>query len=243
MKVTNCTWEMLNIDLRVFELEIPKASERIEGDLADALKAVEHDADLLVLKMPNGEPTMYQEALEHGFFFVELQFELSISLNQWTPPNARLVAECSKADAKGLAKARAALSNGIFENDRISLAPQVSADRAARRMLFWMDDELGGGADLLICRSGEREHGFFLFRELEGRPYVAFSSTFEKEGPGGVFLQYSLLQFLKSRGYGSFKATVSSNNLGALRLNLSSGLNIDSSRAVFHKFCGFRSDG
>lgn len=238
MKVVAAVWELRNLGLPTTEFTVDN-TDSIE-DLRNAL--LRDEAEFQVVRVPSDSVHISYFLQQNDFIFIEtlLHLRLAFTKNQQFTNISKVLAQVNDLEATDSERAHVlqAVSDGLFETDRISSDPRFSRNDAATRIVNWINDELGRGAKLCLVFVRDRSVGFYTWRhEPTGEPVVALSGTFrENNYPGaGMLVNASIVLRARQQGCSFLDFAISSNNLSALRLALSLGFVPTNSLSIFHR--------
>lgn len=238
MKIIDAYWEKQNLGV---------ACSEIICDPADTVDEVRQKIGImsdeyLVAKVPVSRVDLLSVFQSAGFLFIEAMFSIGKNLDSIVLPDRyqRIIQSLSvrEASAADTDKILAAVKGGVFGNDRISLDPSFSPALAANRYYNWIKSELGNTSIAYIVSHKNSDLGFSILKNNgQGRFNALFSSLFpDKVYPGfGLFAGWVNILKAKELGGGSIVGAVSSNNLTAVRMNLSIGYEITAIQYVLVK--------
>ncbi|WP_107839171.1 GNAT family N-acetyltransferase [Metasolibacillus meyeri] len=245
MKKVDAYWEKQNFNKKVLEVEFEM------DDSLDCLGTLQGDFlnyNYIVAKVPKCKIELLHELEEFGFRFVETQMEMAMNLRKL---NKSLQLTMKKVDKlkfeivnniEHLERVLAQIDEDLFVTDRISLDPLLGNKIAHKRYINWIRDSFDR-EDTLIIEVLDKEDrvGFFYFTEKDNQIIQAVLAsvykTFRRRGVGLEFLQQALY-WLVEMGYTKATTKVSSNNLEALRANLSVGLEVKGIYYILRKSMG-----
>lgn len=226
MKIVHATWERRNLGVDCREINV-EPDDGVDG-MAQALR--EHEAEYTVVRLPVARIDLLFRAQDLGYRFIETITYCyhaggTFNLN---PIQQRIVDRITwrPADDAGLADVFERIEQGMFSTDRVALDPQFGPKAAARRYVYWIQDELARGGRVYTIFYGERELGFFsLKRQGNGETFAFLSGTyaaFRNSGFGFACHYCEVVEGLRS-GAKRVMTSYSSNNRGAAAVHLSIG--------------------
>ncbi len=217
MKIVDCFWEQANLDCRVAEVAI-NANETISPD---TFQELENAYDYIVLKIPVGDFTSYEQVTKAQYTFIEAQLSIRKKMDNWnlSPMDKKLLSFFSavevtdKIEMEGIL---AKISEKMFTTDRIYLDPTFGPEYSARRYRNWTRTAFEQGAILLKYLYKNQEIGYGLCKYENNVIHGLLGGAYEGEGMG--FIVPTGVLFIKNRQFDWFKTKISSNNIPVLRL-------------------------
>ena len=240
MKITECYWELKNLDSHVVEVSIEK------NDTFDASKFSFPDKDYVVVKVPVGDTAFNFGLSALNYVMIESQLSMSKALKCY-PFEDRLVKYVSSktelvdvSTHDELQEILDEMTVDMFSTDRIYLDPHFGPKMSMRRYRNWMQDEFEQGTSQ-ICKVVEEGAviGFFMFKMECNVCDGLLGGIFEKyqNGPYGILTPVSPALYLQRNNIACkiLKTHISSNNMPVLTLYNYLGYKIDQITNVFIK--------
>lgn len=238
MEIVEAVWEIRNIGLRTFEIEVSEKDSW--EDLKESIEKLKFD--YLVVKIPPSRTDLIFKASDVGLIFVEqvtkahfsgelptldsLQRRIlnSLSYQEMTQSNKEILFQ--------------EISNGLFKTDRVALDPLLGMKKSSQRYLGWISDELEAGALIYEVTKTEDLIGFFLIRQINPDTSHAILAglldKYQKSGLGFV-LNFLEIEISQKMGSSAVYSIFSSNNRGALAIHMSMGYKVDRQHYVYVK--------
>lgn len=238
MKIIDAYWEKQNLGVACSEIicEPADTEDEVRGKIG--LLSDEY----LVAKVPASRVDLLSVFQSAGFSFAEALLLIGKNLSKISlPDHYQRIAKgltVREANADDIDKILTAVKGGVFGNDRISLDPSFSPALAANRYYNWIKSELGKNSLAYIVSHKNSDLGFSILKNNgQGRFGALFSSLFPgKVYPGfGLFAGWVNMLKAKELGGTSLAGAVSSNNLVAVRMNMSIGYEITAIQYVLVK--------
>lgn len=244
MKCVNAVWELRNLGVKTVKFEIEK-----NDVLEECLKKIEefrlqHDAKYVVItsnvRYQIGS-IFFQNA---GFKLMDNQIILKLTyedvlkaveeyLEFYDDVSYRLADETDKQ------LIFSELEKGIFKiSDYIVLDPYFSEEVKNRRVIFYIEDMLNQGANLILSLYQNKPIGFFMNKIAKGmKSDDLLSGIFNQKETAhqGSFHNLACHKYFIDSKISVGKGTVSVNNLDILRLHLAFGRKIIGANNVFVK--------
>ncbi len=239
MIITNCTWELHNLDCRALEIGLEGWESIDEQDL----NRIEEDYDYIVVKVKPLHFRLHQTLSASGHIFIENQITVrhDFGENKEDFPAERtlLNATYRKMDKKNdLERILEKMSPEMFTTDRIYLDPNFGKHYSLRRYRNWMRQEFARGTQLYnIVRQGE-EIGFVLFSLSNNNMNILLWGLFEPfqhKGLGDCVPMFPFWYHKNVMPLRKIETKVSSNNKGILVKLEHWGYQIAASEYVFVK--------
>lgn len=229
MKKIDAYWEQQNLNKKVLEIEFD-----VE-DLISCLDTLEDDYlnyEYIVAKVPKLKIDFVHKLEESGFKFMETQIEMTLNLKKFV----KLSTFSSKLQFQAVESIEqfeellSQIDETLFVTDRISLDPLLGIDFAHKRYSNWIKTGFLSEDTLIIeVVKNTDKIGFFYLTKKNDKDIhavlVSVYKNFRRRGIGLKFLE-EICFWLVEEGYRKVNTRVSSNNLEALRANLSVGFEI-----------------
>lgn len=228
MKIINAVWEKGNLGVDTAEIIFESS------DSVDSFKEIDELAqNYQVLKIPNRRIDIVSHAEKSGFCFAETQINLisyfqdpAFSLATKRLLNTIIFEEADSKDS--LAVLKELSSGSVFSSDRIALDSHFNVQIAGRRYSNWIKTILGNNGKLLVSKVGGNLAGFVSvdFKDNYADAILGGALSSNKIPGMGVIAAYAGIQYAKKHGAKYIKTSVSSNNVPAIRINLSAGYEV-----------------
>ena len=229
MKLVAAHWEKRNLGVSCTEIVAEPADT-----VADARAAVRRlDDDYLVAKIAVPRVDLLLFFQEMGFAAIEVVVRIKMRLREVTFP--RLYQRYEKhlsfrqAQDDDVRRILAEIQAGVFATDRISLDPHFTPTQAANRYRHWVEDELNRNSKAFVTTYKSDDIGFSVLRnDGEGRFNGLFGALYleKKNSALGFAIGWANIMKAKELGGTTIETTVSTNNLAALKMNLSIGYEV-----------------
>lgn len=246
MKIVNAEWEIRNLGVKTIEISIEKNDTLLsEKDLIATIEKHirQYEASYVVVKSDSRYSAISLYLQRAGFIFMENQIDLRAnrkdiadSVEKYRKVCAG--AHCRLADEEDIQMIFSEMERGIFDTDRIALDPYFGVKAANRRYLFWMQDELKRGASLYLTKHYEKTLGFCLFKRNGSEIHDLLGGLLnlhEAEQGKGLFSHYASRVCFLNCGARVYKTSISSNNLGIVRLQFMFGCTVNNIKNVLIK--------
>ena len=235
MKLIKATWDERNLGISVQELICP-AGVKAE-DLESQLLSM--DANLIVVRLSEPSVQVSTLLMEKGFIYREsmITFHRLISKSE-SEPNSRLKLEVSDPSDEQIEFIFDQIRSGMFATDRISSDPFFGMEIGAKRYINWIHDEISLGASIKLLTYKSTPVAFFIRRlTSSNQVYFALSGVFPTcKIPGvGISLQKEIVKEAATHQMAEFTTSVSTNNLGAMRVHIAAGFQIAAVKYVFSR--------
>jgi hypothetical protein len=238
MKSVDAYWEKRNLGVTCTEL-----SCEVNDDTATVLAAAAALAnEYLVIKVPARRADLLLELQNLGFHVIEAVFRIRRDLHKLEPSPAyqRFVKDLTWhiATPPDLERIYEDVRAGVFQTDRCALDPAFAPGLAGQRYCNWIADALGrAGAAYVTSFKGE-DIGFSVLEDCgQGRFHGLFGAMYRdnKHLALGFSVGWTNLVVAKERGGKNIETTVSTNNVPAVKMNLSIGYDIHEIQYVLVK--------
>jgi hypothetical protein len=236
MKITHAIWEMRNLGVDAYEVEVEV------NDTPETLKEKSHlfKSEYTVIKVPATMMDISFYLQSQGYLFIEAltscyhtgQLPIISSLQK------RMIdsISCLEMNSSGYEYMLSEIKGGMFQDDRISIDPNFTEEQSNKRYLGWVSDELDRKSHFYELTYKNNRAGFFILRNQE--PGVCLASL------GGIYPNYQKYGFGLSLNYyeiyegirqevRKIETSFSSNNRGASSLHLSVGYILKEQYYVF----------
>ena len=223
MKIIDAVWEKRNLGVNCVEVTIEK-SDLLEN-CGDKLLSI--NSEYTVIKIPTYKLDFSLLLQSNGYTMIEL---ITTCYHKGVLPEVpsiynRILKAVScgimNVEEKGVLYNK--ISEGMFDDDRVSLDPEFSSKQSSDRYIGWISDEIRQGSVLYKLIYKNNVCGFFTLADKEnGHFYSSLGGIYpEFQGAGmGVCMNYhEISEAIKSnakRIYTSF----SNNNRGAYSVHL-----------------------
>jgi hypothetical protein len=241
MKIVDAFWEKRNLSVNTIEITLENSDS-----LNDVVKNIESllstDVQYLVVKVPISRVEINSFLNINGFCFIECLFNVELDVKKFSAGGLlkRVVNRLNYNlfDSDDLVELKNELESGIFENDRISCDEKFGKQKAARRYINWIEDEMRANSEVFKVLHNDQSLGFFTLKETDNGNYYPFLaglySKYSNSGLGGGLITLPILEVQK-RGGSRVSTIISSNNMAVLRTHISLGYTIINSHYVFVK--------
>ena len=241
MKILNADWEKRNLGVSCTEItveltDVAKTVRTAIGQIGD---------DYVVVKVPVPRVDVMLALQEAGYAVIEVAIGLHLRLQEAVFPRLyqRYESQLSfrQADAKDVIRIMSEIQGGVFATDRISLDPRFAPAQAATRYRHWIEDELSRNSKAYVATFKSDDIGFSVLRnDGAGRFNGLFGGLYpaKKNTALGFAVGWANIITAKELGGTSIATTVSTNNLAALKMNLSIGYEVRDMGYVLVKHAG-----
>lgn len=241
LKLVEAVWEKRNLGISVAEVSLDSqdSAEEIHQVYNDVSSKYEYH----VFRVPCRRCDLSLLLQNLGCSFIETAITLSYDLKEFcvSEKYKMFCDECSweLMNDQDLVKLYDEIKLGIFSTDRIYLDPYFSAEQAANRYIFWIQDLVS--QNLIphkVIFDGETV-GFFC-NKPEGKKYKGVLASVYKNFKGtgmGFLIHYAALAYEQSRGFEYHIGNISSNNLPVLKINVELGSKINDMQYILIKHC------
>ncbi len=196
-----------------------------------------------VMRLPIGRVDIMQKAEDHGFRFVETNFDLAAKLkNLELPKELRGYIERMDyvpADQNATDRTLQTIARGVFATDKVALDPKLSKEISAKRFHdFCSYDLKEGSAKCYEVRSEGEAIGFFVLKEVgksSADSWLAGLYDPDENTGLGFATIYFAMEEAKRLGKKSIITGVSSNNMASLRVHTELGYRIKTANYVLVK--------
>ena len=238
MKIVDAFWEQRNLGVTCTEVTMD------DGDAVEALTATlaSLTARYQVIKVPVARYDLMTVMEKAGFSFIEGSMKVVHHLKNIELTGIRKRLNDSivyeEMDNADIARLYEELKRGVFITDRIYLDTAFTKEQAAKRYVYWLEDERGRGAQLYKLTYKAQSIGFFIFKETtHGGCYPFLSGLYEAETtPGmGNILLHKIIEEASQRGLKFISSYISTNNLPVVKVHISEGFTITNIIYVYIK--------
>lgn len=229
MKVVNAHWEQRNLGVSCLEV-VFDTTDTI-NNTHEAIRQL--DGDYVVAKVPVPRVDLLTHLQSEGYAMVEVVLRIKMRLREVDFPRLyeryeRYLSFRSAQD-DDVRRVMSEIQAGVFATDRISLDPHFTPVQAANRYRHWIEDELNRNSKAYITMYKSEDIGFSILRnEGEGRFNGLFGALYleKKNSALGFAVGWGNIIKAKELGGTIIETAVSTNNLAALKMNLSIGYEV-----------------
>jgi len=238
MNITECPWEIKNLNKRVVEVTI---SEN-DFDINQILE-LEKSHDYIAVKVEVNKPNVYIKLQELGFYFIESQLSISKKVKDLNINDKTLNYLTNNYSIKDITtkacidELLSKLTNNTFSTDRIYIDPQLGPNLSLNRYRNWIASEYLNSKLSWIVHDNEKI-GFALYKVSNGSFIGLLGGVFDEYqgcGHGIATAMAWYLYYLKNKNIKSVKTKISSNNTPMLQLYNYYNFKIESIHNVFIK--------
>jgi hypothetical protein len=228
--VVDAHWERRNLGVACTEITVD-AADGVEA-LRSALAPLEEGYHVVRVPTPRVDLLLFLQ--EAGFASMETVLRLRMRLGAASFPRLyaryeRLLGFRHAAGPDDMQRILAEVDAGVFANDRISLDPRFGAAHSALRYHHWIEDEVRRGSLALVTTFKSEDIGFSILRdEGQGRFDALFGALYRERRNSALGFAVGWTNIARARELGGsmIQTTVSTNNLAALKMNLSIGYEV-----------------
>jgi hypothetical protein len=238
MQSIDAHWEKRNLGVSCTELIIDATDE--VRDVLAAASALGNE--YIVLKVPAARVDILLGLQEAAFRVVEVVFRIRRNLHALAlpVPYARFGKDLTwhEATPRDVERVLDEVSGGVFQTDRVALDPAFAPGLAGQRYRNWIQDERANGATICITSFKGDDIGFSILRDRgEGQFHGLFGALYRdnKYLALGFSVGWTNLVVAKERGGRVIETAVSTNNVPAVKMNLSIGYEIHEVQYVLVK--------
>jgi hypothetical protein len=241
MRLVNAHWEIRNLGVSCTEMTID-AGDTID-DVRGAIRQQGDEYAVAKVPVPRVDALLcFQEA---GYAVIEVVLRIKMRLHDAVFP--RLYARYEKhlsfrqAQDDEVRRIMAEVQAGVFATDRVALDPYFTPALAANRYRHWIEDELNRNSKAYVTAYRSDDIGFSILRdEGEGRFNALFGALYleKKDSALGFAIGWANITKASELGGTTIETTVSTNNLPAIRMNLSIGYEVANAFYVLVKHAG-----
>ena len=229
MHILKAYWEKRNLGVSCTE---------INADLDDTVDDVRAairllSDDYVVAKVPVPRTDLLFFFQEAGYAVIEVTLRLRMRLRElvYPPLYKRYEKHLTFREAKeeDVCRIMLEIQAGVFATDRVSLDPRFTPDQAAIRYRNWVEEELHRSSKVYITMFKSDEIGFSLLRNDGGGRFCGlFGALYSEKNKTALGFAVGLGNMIKAKELGgtTIETTVSTNNLAALKMNLSIGYEV-----------------
>lgn len=244
MKVIEAFWDKTTLNLPCYELEI--SADDSSNAIHNEINIIEnqHERIYIVAKVPVKCILACNVLCERQFRFTESQIMYSISKSRFD-----LIKGSCFTGYEGVAlqlvnctahleKIIEQIKQNIFNTDRIALDDRFGVDLANIRYANWVRSAfLLSDIDLHEVRVDNTAIGFCMTKRAQSTVVGLLAGVYNHYKDSGYFydILYNIISHYMARGYRAFKADVSANNMGVLKIYQSIGLMLTDIKYVFTK--------
>lgn len=241
MKTIHAHWDDISLGVKSFEVGL-NCDDRVCDFLREEKRLIEVErAEYICVKTPAGVQDHLFGLPAAGYSFLETSIELVLhKKNYRSPPLVDRIAKESSVnplkEPDDLQRVYNEIQKGIFSVDRFSLDPGFSQQLGNQRCVNWIGDLIKDGNPLLEVSVKGVPSGFFILQPVDDKVVKGVLTGIYQQTAGlGMFVMKQLKEYVWSRGYTTYLAQVSSNNLKALRANMIFGSEIENLNYTYIK--------
>ncbi|MCQ2351339.1 MAG: hypothetical protein MJ003_05125 [Paludibacteraceae bacterium] len=216
MKITECPWELANLDCRVAEISVD-INESIDETV---IVALEQNHDYLVLKVESGDMRKTILAEKMGYLLAETQLSIQKAKKDWNVDNNKLtqmIISQTKVEPitteNSLTELLEKITDKMFSTDRIYLDPEFGPVYSARRYKNWVCTEFEKGALLNKILFRGKYVGFSLCKKNGENLNCLLAGNFEQYQKTGIGYWIPLTPlFYEVVDYNLYTTRISTNN-------------------------------
>jgi len=238
MKSVDAHWEKRNLGVTCTELTCEVGDET--AAVLAAANALGNE--YLVIKVPAKRTDLLLEIQRLGFAVIEVVFRIRRDLRtlELSSAYARFAKDLTShaATAGEIERVLDEVRGGVFQTDRCALDPAFAQGLAAQRYCNWISDELERGAEIYITAFKGVDIGFSILKDRgQGQFHGLFGALYRdnKYLALGFAVGWTNLVVAKQRGGRTIETAVSTNNVPAVKMNLSIGYEIQEVQYVLVK--------
>ena len=238
MKSIDAHWEKRNLRVTCTELTCEVGDETA----AVVAAATALGNEYLVVKVPAKRTDLLLEIQRLGFAVIEVALRIRRDLRTLELPATyvRFGKDLTShaATPSDVERVLAEVRGGVFQTDRCALDPAFAPGLAAQRYGNWIGDELERGAEIYITSFKGEDLGFSVLKDRgQGQFHGLFGALYSgnKYLALGFSVGWTNLVVAKQRGGRNIETAVSTNNVPAVKMNLSIGYEIQEIQYVLVK--------
>lgn len=237
MKTIDAHWEKRNLGATCTEMTC-----ELGDDAATVLAAAAAlRNEYLVIKVPATRTDLLLELQGLGFRLIEAVFRIRRDLHALELPvtYARFAKDLGwhPATSQDVERVLDEVRGGVFQTDRCALDPAFAPGLAGQRYYHWIRDEIAGAGAIYITSWKGEDIGFSILKDLGGGHFHGLFGALYRDNkfPLGFSVGWTNLVVAKERGGRTIETTVSTNNVPAVKMNLSIGYDIHEIQYVLVK--------
>jgi hypothetical protein len=236
LKIIDAIWEKRNLGVACVEISLQATDTAAE--VTEALARIE--TDYLVVKVPAGVSNLMLLVSEMGCAFVEASIHITrkVADLELSGIEKRLADSVSYAPMQegDLQVLRGEIRNGMHETDRVALDSHFTREQAANRYIYWIQDEMGRGAEVYKLIYKGQSIGYFTMKDLGGGVYYPFLAGMyqsHRNSGLGFNIAYKPMCEIAARGGTAVSTHISTNNDSAVRLHVNLGFRFEEITYVY----------
>lgn len=233
MKTTHAAWELDNIGVNAWEIELDAAdTPEMLAQEEQRIRAL--GAEYIVVKTPVNCPQLLFGIGQLGYTFVEMVFRVMIRRNEYHMPDRiarfdRGLTVVERTDEAERERIYGLIRTGIFRSDRVSIDPAFGIMKGGNRYANWLKGVLADGGYLYEVLSNEKPIGFFvIIRRDENTVDPVLMAMYDEQNDRGMgaLLHKKTLDTCFTHDCKKLTSTIVSNNAKVLHVYVNAGANI-----------------
>lgn len=233
MKTTHAVWELDNLGVNCWEIEL-NAADTPEMLAAEEARIREEGAEYIVVKTPVNCPQLLFGLDRLGYTFVEMLFRVMIRRDEYHMPDRiarfdRGLTVVERTEEVERERIYGLIRKGIFRSDRVSIDPSFGIMKGGNRYANWLKGILEEGGFLYEVLSGEKPIGFFVIvRKDETTVDPVLMAMYDEQNDRGMgaLLHKKTLDTCFTHDCKRLTSTIVSNNAKVLHVYVNAGANI-----------------
>lgn len=224
--VVDAKWEKRNLGVSCYEITIDD-SDSID-DIKEYLKI--YSAEYMVVRVPVCRTDIMFYLTSKGYTCVESIISLNhnLKMHYFTPTQVKLSENIDfiEMEPEDINYLFSQIKKGMFNTDRIYLDPFFTREKAAKRYIGWLNDELLKGSHLYKITFNAQEIGFSGIRNENKGEYKQFLTGLYENARGhqmGFSIIYQPIKKIKQLNGKLFTTDVSTNNVPSLKVHIQCG--------------------
>lgn len=231
MKILEAAWEKRNLGIDVIEIDLDDNHMLSTDDVLSKVASLKKPGLLMIIKIPVASLLLLHVLEDMGFRFLECQFRISKSINDYEPPaetkpllNKVSVRTIDKNDHE-LSSLLEKITPGMFSTDRICLDPlwnEKGKELSANRYKNWIKDifyENNTTSYYVTLGSNVVAFGIASLNKKQKKVNLPLAGVYsEFQGRfAGIAFAHAPLELFKV-GFNQISTSISSNNAPVCRL-------------------------
>jgi hypothetical protein len=247
MQKVDAVWEKRNFGCNAYEFSLDARDCTDVQSTISAMDLSELQDSFITVKLPVGQLKMLHALEATGFNFMETQFHISRTLQNYQSPNIvkrfdiSLTQQEVKKTPEKWRTVTEMLTENIFTTDRVFLDPLLPFGTSCTRYKNWIMDLVNNSrAHLFLYYKDDIAVGFSLSLFNGDSVNDLLAGVFEpflSSGYGFLMFDAALTSYSKS-GFSKIETSISSNNLPIMKLYQVFGYALVSHNYVLRKYQG-----